>query len=320
MTDSLSPYRAAQESAMFHLAEDRSWLEVRGNDVRDWLQRLLTSDTSAIEPGQGHWSALVNGRARWIADLLLYGLKDGIALDCPSSQFAALQATLEERHFGEDAHWVAPEDNRLLVLGPKADGLLEGLGFDLPPSDFSLLESPELRLLTRPDRGAPCWECSGPPQRIQSLMTQLREAGAIQGTSRDLETLRIEGQRPKFGIDFDTDSILPESGEWQRASLNKGCYPGQEVIAKVHNFGDAPRQLCQLIFAEAVELTPQTPLQTEDHAQAGTVSSWVLSPELEKTIGIGVVRRKSLEESLFVTAISGQKVTVQISPLKQPLS
>ena len=305
---------------MFLLAEDRRWLEVRGGDVREWLQRLLTSDTAAIEPGQGNWSALVNGRARWIADLLLYGLKDGIALDCPSTELTILQETLEERHFREDAHWVAPEESSLLVLGPKAGAFLKGFGLDLPPSDFSLLESSELRLMTRPDRGAPCWECSGPPQRIQSLMTQLREAGAILGSSQDLELLRIEGQRPKFGIDFDAESILPESGEWQRASLKKGCYPGQEVIAKVHNFGNAPRQLCQLTFAEAVELTPQVPLQTLDQAQAGTVSSWVLSPKHKTTVGFGVVRRKSLKEALFVTPVSGQKVSVQVSPLKQPLS
>ncbi len=332
MTDPLPSYHAALQGATWVKCDDRRWLEVRGSDTHDFLQRLLTSKVPSIEVGRGQWSALVDGRARWITDLLLFGLKNGVALDCPTSQLPALEETLENRHFGEDVRWHAPQETRLLVLGPQAQALVEATGLSLPTSEFSLfgetaeIQDPnEVRRVTRPDRGAQCWECSGSPERIAALTEALTHAGAVAADPQALEILRIEALRPLFGTDFGPESSLPESGEWQRASLNKGCYPGQEVIAKIHNFGEAPRQLCQLQFDALPkdEKTPKslqgTPILATAGGQAGAITSCLESPREGGLLGMGIVRRKFLSEELFVEISPGSNVAVRATPLKQPI-
>ncbi len=106
---------------------------------------------------------------------------------------------------------------------------------------------------------------------------------------------------------FDSESILPESGEWQRASLAKGCYAGQEVVAKVDTYGEAPRQLVCLDFGKNEEPLHGATLHDTESKAVGTVTSWVWSPMRNRAIGLGIVKRRALQEGSELHVFSGKE-------------
>ena len=114
------------------------------------------------------------------------------------------------------------------------------------------------------------------------------------------EVLRIENGIPKDGVDMDETTIVPELGLEGLISYNKGCYIGQEIIARIHFRGHVAKQLTGLVLsvppASANGLTPGTELKTVDGKNAGRITSVTYSPKLAKTIALAYVRYDHLAE------------------------
>jgi len=311
-----SEYQAALESLAIADGGDRGLVHMSGADLLDFLQRTLSSDIKKLQPGEGQWSALLDGKGRWLCELLLFRLPDQegelqVLLDCPLDSVSSLVQRLDMMHFGERIAWQELEVARLLLLGPKSEA--QSFAVEVGPSAESFW-------LSRPDRGTACRELVGPPQLVRDYARQSILDGALATGWVVLDILRVEAGQPRWRTDFDSESILPESGEWQRASLAKGCYAGQEVVAKVDTYGEAPRQLCLLDFAQVeVPLIGATLHDDQDHP-VGTVTSWVWSPRQGKAIGLGVIKRKALQGQQVLYAVSGQErvMTTWTRPDKGP--
>lgn len=305
-------YRAALEALAAGDGSDRAWLEIGGPDATDFLQRVLSSDLRALARGGGQWSAMLDGRGHWIADLLLFrapaGSEDRYGLDLPAARADFFHHRLGMLHFGERLTWTppAPQPERLLLLGPDAAGALAAAGLPAPPDlgGFGWAQAGEMQLLRRPDRGAACVELIGSRSALAAARTAGLAAGATPIGAEDLETLRIEAFEPRWGLDFDDEVSLPQSGEWRRASVTKGCYAGQEVVARVNTYGESPRQLCRLRFAEA---TPMAGAELADDAGKvlGTVSSWALSPRSGAGVGLATLRRRAAVSGMSLRATRG---------------
>ncbi len=299
---------AVQAGTLLADGGDRGWIEFWGADAADFLQRVLTSDVRKLQPGKGQWSAMLNGKGHWIADILLYSLpvEDSVphfALDVPASRVAAVLQKLEMLHFGEDLHWQCPEVGRVLLLGPVAETNTLGLQIEARPQGW---------LLHRPDRGAHCQERILPLERVSKRAEEMLVEGAVLGGWRCLEHLRIAAFRPRWGADFDEETTLPNTNEWQRASLEKGCYAGQETIAKIHTYGQAPRQLVQLWFEGASSDLTGAELQNAEGRKMGQVTSWTWSEEEQAAMGLGILRRRSAVEG-------GEVFAVRKSPNAKPI-
>lgn len=302
-------YEAARCAVMLADGGDRSWVEMRGYDLLDFLQRILSSDVRKLTEGSGQWSAMLDGKGHWIADLLLYRLAapEGevcVGVDIPTECLKIFLEKVETYHFAEDLEWRTPKPTRLLLLGPGAAERLEALGWDCTGDDeFANLQRGDLRLLRRPDRGSPCWDLQGPTEEIIALAQQLRSDGAVPGGWVALDILRVEDARPRWGADFDHQVTLPASNEWHRASLEKGCYAGQETVAKIHTYGEAPRQLCRLRFEGPPLPLSGAEIRDEEGHKMGRVTSWVWSPQENAAVGLGMVRRRLAVEGQTVQAI-----------------
>jgi glycine cleavage system T protein (aminomethyltransferase) len=309
-------YQAALESLALADGGDRGLVRMCGADLIDFLQRTLTSDLKKLQPDVGQWSALLDGKGRWLCELLLFRLpdQDGIPqllLDCPLDCVASLIQRLDMMHFGESISWQELEVTRLMLLGPASQA--KGFGIEAGPEADAFW-------LSRPDRGTACRELVGPTDLVRTFAEHAVADGAIPTGWVVLDILRVEAGRPLWRTDFDGDSILPETGEWQRASLAKGCYAGQEVVARIDTYGEAPRQLCLLDF-DRVELPLQGAILHDDQDRpVGTVTSWVWSPRQAKAIGLGVIKRKALQDQQVLYAVSGQErvMTTWTRPVKGP--
>ena len=124
------------------------------------------------------------------------------------------------------------------------------------------------------------------------------------------ETLRIESGIPKYGVDMDETTIVPELGLDGMISYNKGCYVGQEIIARIHFRGHVAKQLTGLIFegelTEQAETRPlgsvSVELSSADGKNAGRITSKVFSPKLETEIALAFVRYVYLAEGTNLRA------------------
>lgn len=305
----LAAYAAAHETCARADGADREWLEIAGPDARDFLQRVVSSDLRTLTPGGGQWSALLDGKGHWISDLLLFqpagGAADAYGLDLPAARAAAVAQRLGMLHFSERLTLTPRPAPRMLLLGPLAERHAAALGLPLPPDHggFGALCDGERLLLRRPDRGAPALEILAPESELSRINASLAQAGVACLGAEARETLRIEGFIPRWGADFDEETTLPSSNEWRRASVSKGCYAGQEVVARVNTYGEAPRQLCRLRFeGEGRVPLAGAQLSTEDGRFVGTVTSWAWSPRAGGALGLGALRRRGAADGVRLRA------------------
>lgn len=313
-------YEAARTATALADGGDRAWVELHGEDATDFLQRTLSSDLGKLLEGQGQWSAMLDGKGRWIVDLLLYRLPDRVSesgavprygLDLPAVRRETFLQRLEMLHFSERIQWQTREVARLMVLGPQAAASVQALGLQ-PPLDFAVqvaatdgagdADTEELLLLGRPDRGAECIEILGDAQGVLAHARALNAAGAVPCGLVALDILRVEAFLPRFGQDFSEADTLPGTSEWRRASLSKGCYAGQEVVAKIHTYGEAPRQLCRLRFDGPPQPLVGATLHDEEGKELGEVRSWVWSPQEDRGVGMGMLRRRAAKDGRRLTA------------------
>ena len=135
-----------------------------------------------------------------------------------------------------------------------------------------------------------------PVELAEEFMSILLDEGKI-AISRDVfEVLRIESGIPKYGVDMDETTIVPELGLEEMISYTKGCYIGQEIIARIHFRGHVAKSLTGLQADPAEGFVPGTDLKSTDGKNAGRVTSVTYSPKLDKQIALGYVRYDYLTE------------------------
>lgn len=145
-----------------------------------------------------------------------------------------------------------------------------------------------------------------PADLIEAFRNNLAESSTVQITDELYELLRIENGVPKYGIDMDETTIVPELGIDDLISYKKGCYIGQEIIARIHFRGHVAKRLTSLVLSEpgaiATRLLHGSELTNADGKNAGRITSVAFSPKMQKTIALAYVRYEHLAEGtkLFI--------------------
>jgi folate-binding protein YgfZ len=156
--------------------------------------------------------------------------------------------------------------------------------------------------------GAPAWTVWSP----EPLAEKLIEAGGTRVAFEELEILRTEAGIPRFGQDFGPDNFPQETGIEEAVSYTKGCYLGQEVVARIHYRGGVQNVLRGLVFDS--EPAPGAKVL---HAgrEAGRATTVVRSPVLGKTVGLGILHRRAAEPGTQVEVEGGGTAEVRELPL-----
>ena len=294
----MTGYEAARSSAALVHRSWRALVRVTGEQRAPFLQGLLSSDVEAVAPGAGCRALLLDVKGHVVADLDLWIDDDAIHVGCDAAAVDTVITTLQKYVLGSPVVLESrqDEDAVLALVGPRADEVLRDVGAE-PPGDGDLthavaeIDGTTLRLARTPSFAGPGVEIHlsvGAVDDVSRLLKGADPAPVPLGWEES-EALRIEAGLPRVGAELTAKEFPQEAGLDDAVSYEKGCYLGQETVARIHYRGQVNRLLRGLRFDEPVD--PGARL-TESGRGIGEVTSVAGSPRFG-SIGLGYVRREA---------------------------
>ncbi len=278
-------YTAALSGAILVPDSGGARFRMLGPDARDYLHRMASNDFLSLTPGQGARGCILEVDGRLIADFRAWIIdEETILVETAAETLVPLMTALEkyiimERLELEDA---TAELDRTTVLGSGARGCAsEALGQDVNGiSEWRCVAADPLVLV-----GTALGQVSGldiysPQAQTVELRDALSKAGTLDGSRQTLDIFRVEAGEPAWGAELTNRTIPLEANLVGRAvSFTKGCYPGQEIIARIHSRGQPAKQLRGIRLEGTVPPAPDTDVVWDGNA-VGVVTSAVQSPRL----------------------------------------
>lgn len=288
---------------------DRARIEISGAHAVATLNGLVTNDVAALKPGQGQYAAALTAKGKIVADLIILMTDDRLQLHASPEAAPGLRAMLTKfvnPRFATLSD-VSETTGELTLVGESAAELLARAGgesisasaltalpffFHVPATIGTIA----VTIAHLPPIGA-SWESVYSVivqrDRIGQVRAALHAAGAVDASDGAMEALRVESGFPAWGVDMDENTLPQEANldDLHAVSYTKGCYIGQETVARIHFRGHVNRSLRRLAFTGGVEPPRGAVLQDAEHRAIGDVRSTVRS-EREGLIGIGMVRRE----------------------------
>jgi folate-binding protein YgfZ len=301
--DWLAEYAALREGAGVLDLSFRGRLCVLGADAQRFLNGQVTNNVKDLQIGEGCYAALVSAKGKLHSDLNIYRLENEMLLDFEPGFSTAVAQRLEKFVIAEDAQVIdaAPQYGLLSAQGPKAAELVGAFS----PRSIVLTKAMGVTTLEDPALGE-IYLTQLPRLRSQGLDLFVR-SGAMQEAAarllarggrlcgwRALETVRIEAGLPRFGADMDETNLAPEALDTRAISYAKGCYIGQEVIARIRTYGQVAKSLRGLRLGGGAKEAPARGAKLFlGEKEAGSITSAVWSPALQAVIALGYVRREA---------------------------
>ena len=310
-TASISPgLRAVQEGCAIVDFSAAGKLALTGEDAKAFLQGQVTNDVEALTPGQGAYAAFLTPKGKMQGDLRVLDTGAELLLLCERVALPALFDLIRRFKIGYrvELHKRTLERGLLSLVGPAAR---EVAGATALPEDEHASVAGEvdgievLWVATRLGVDVVC-----PSEDTSRVAAVLESRGAVAGTEDDAEVARVEAGRPRYGVELDDNVIPQEAGLNERAvSFTKGCYVGQETVARLFYKGKPNRHLRGLRLSAPAAAGAALRLGDKE---VGRLGSSVVSPRLGP-IGLALVRREAAEPGTVLDA-DGVAATVTDLP------
>jgi folate-binding protein YgfZ len=317
-TQPLADYQAALEASAYYRLPAPGYVLLRGETRLDYLQRQTSNDMGLLSGERALPNALTAPTGRIMEYFTCVQIGDSIALLTPEGHGPGLAVYFAKRIFFNDQ--VTIEDQsagwaQIELHGPQAGAILETLGLGAPPELDAMAaiewQGQPLRAIGIRGLGAESgWRMLLPAGAAGDLSAAMDQAGAAALSTESATVLRIEAAQPGPG-ELNGDYTPFEIGLSEIVSATKGCYTGQEVLARQVTYDKITRQIALLASEQLAE--PGTGL-LHDGKRAGAVSSAALSPRLGP-IALAVLRKPAhdLGTLLNLDSPAGQRAEV-ISP------
>jgi folate-binding protein YgfZ len=324
MNGPLHPTLAARARAGALLLPDLATVEVAGPDRVRFLDGMVSSAVAALEPGMGQLAVKPSHRGRVEAVVRVRALHAALHLDVDAAVAGALAATLERFVIMDDCavRDVSAAREVVRVLGPAARSVLGAAGFPAPPADLPPYWSVRADgvVAVRDDRlGLPGVDLLVPAGQGEAALARVLAAGATPLGADDLEVLRVEAGVPRAGRELDDDTLPMEARLEAALDSRKGCYVGQEVIARATNLGGVKHILVGLALdGEPGALVGASLWPAGGERETGTITSAVRSPALGgRVVGLAFVRRlhEAPGTALEVRGLDGARSAAEVLPL-----
>ncbi len=309
-TSSEGEYRLATQGAGLIDQSSRGRICLLGEDRVRFLNGQVTNQLESLPTGNGVVAGLVNAKGKLEADLHIYILQDEILIDFESNLTEKVVARLDKYIIADDVEIVdvSPDYGALTVIGPKAREVL------LSHPDIQSLPDTELGTLTlstesgsewvlirRSRWGLEAYDVLAPWEEFLRLAQFFSDTATATNQNQSAwigsvvqEQIRIESGCPKYGVDMDESNLAPETGlEKLAISYRKGCYIGQEVIARIRTYGQVAKSLRGFWLPEEMETPPQPGTELfHNGRKVGYLTSVLKSPALNRWIALGYARKE----------------------------
>jgi aminomethyltransferase len=326
----VTEYQAVRQAVGLSDLSHRGKIRVTGDDRVKWLQSLISNDILQLQPGKGCYSSFLTHKGKMLGYFRVYVLPDSLWVeDVGEVGDATFQALRKFLLYGTKAKMenCAESWGLLLISGPKACATVSA-AFGVQMNDIKPVSAIAAQIgghaslvLHTEETGEDDLEILLPAEALGTAWERLVEAGATYGIKavggRAREALRIEAGLPKAGPDLNEDIVPPEANlEGKAFSLNKGCYPGQEVVARMDTYGNVRRHLVGLVVKSVTLPAKGAKLYSGDR-EVGWVSSATMSPQQNGVIALGFpLRDFSAPNTTLAVEIDGARhdATVQALP------
>jgi folate-binding protein YgfZ len=301
-------YRQLREECGLLERGERGRLLVKGADAAEYLQGQLTNEIEALEPGQGCYAALLDRKGHLQADMRVLRLAaDELWIDTEPEGLETARRHLQMYKIGREVEVEdAGEMAILSLLGPRS---AEVAGVPAP-AELSFVEAKVAGVgcLAVGTRGGV--DLIAEASEADPLREALLEAGAAPVGLEAVEILRVEAGVPRFGAEMSSETMPAEAGIVERAvSFTKGCYIGQEPVARLHYKGRPNRHLRGLALSAPAE--SGAPLRLGER-EVGRIGTACVSP-VHGPIALAVVRREAEQGAELSVGVDG--VTAQVADL-----
>lgn len=291
-------YQPAHDSAAWADLSDRQQLKVTGGDRLSFVQGMVTNDVEKLEVGSSLYATALTAKGAMVADLRVLRRPEDVVLDCEPGMADAVKAFLEKYLVSEDAEIDVAKNLAVIGLyGPKHIDLLGLMPRGALARMMVGLHGTQVDALIHRDT-------------LDEVRAALAAVPQVDATTA--EVLRVEAGQPRWGKEL-VETTIPLEASLDRAiSYTKGCYIGQEVIARATHRGQMQRKLAGLLLGD------QSPAQGTElkkgDKKVGWVGTVVVSPKVGQRIALGYVHRDSLAPGTELELAGGGKATVAALP------
>jgi tRNA-modifying protein YgfZ len=327
-------YESLHSNAALFDRSHRGRIRVNGDKAAEMVAGLVTNDVAGLVPGQGCYAAALTAKGKIVADVRVFIEEGSVLVDAPPRAAAAWAAMVRKfinprlaPHVDESATL------RVLgVFGTNARHIIAALTNVQSPALTALapyahvtvdVGGQTVLVISSPELGIEGFELIVPASLFDELWTRAVRAGAVPAGLEAWEIARVEAGRPEWGIDIDDTTIPQEANfdELNAISYTKGCYVGQETVARVHFRGHVNKHLRGIRSTTLDAPPPGATLHDLAGLQVGDVRSSVRSPRLGG-VALAMIRREvELGTSLIARWSAGApdeamaEQTVEVSPL-----
>jgi folate-binding protein YgfZ len=259
--------------------QNRGLIAVSGKEAVQFLNGLITNDVAKLEDGAQMSAAFPNVQGRLLAFVRVLRNGDKFLFET--------EAATREKVFNNLFRFTFAGDFFVEDLSENYEFFeVQSSKFKVQSSDFVIFDSKTGQ------------DFFVPKDSVEKFVNELKAQNAVEISGELYEVLRVENGTPLYGVDMDETTVVLETGLDEAVSFNKGCYIGQEIIARIHFRGHVAKRLTGLIFdQENADVKTNDEIKSSEGKNAGRITSVVFSPKLEKVIALAYVRYDYLAEN-----------------------
>ncbi len=326
--DLASEHAAVRRAAGLIDFSFRGKLEASGRHRVRFLHNMLSNDIQGLAPGSGCYAALLDAKGHLIADIVVHSLPETILLELDPQVKGKARELLARYIIADrvDFRDVSDDYAILSLQGPRAGEILARLLDEPPPSSGPYqhfereVSGIKARIVAIDRTGSGGFDLWAGAQDAPRLWDILLDAGSPLGLQpvgmAAYEVLRVEAALPIIGIDMDESNLPLEAGLDRAISYTKGCYLGQEVVARLHYRGHVNKKLVG-IEIDSQEVPRRGDKLFKDGREVGWITSAVRSLSLGRPIALAYVRREAMAEGTEV-AVRGEAFEAKARVARTP--
>jgi folate-binding protein YgfZ len=323
--DVLFEYAAVREFGVGLInLSPRGRMLVSGTEAISFLNGLITNDMKTLRENSWMPAAFPNVQGRLIASVRVARLKDGgtdrnvyptFLIDTEATTHERVMKTIERFTLAGDFRVsdITTQTTHFSVQGKKSAKVIRSVigeeAAALAPNSAKQLtcQENEMTVIRATHTGEDGFDLIADVERAKDLRDALQDAGARPVGYDALEILRIEAGLPRYGIDMDETNVVTEAALDAAVSYTKGCYVGQEIIARIKYRGHVAKKLSGVVFDQAAKIEAGMTIKSLDDKEAGRITSTTYSPHLGRTIALAFLKYDYIAAGTNVKIIAGDE-------------